>query len=352
MNGLVLVEPGRLEIASVEAKRPGPDEVLIEVDNIGLCGSDLHLSKGTYNGPHRYPMYFGHEWAGRVVEVGAGAAAGAAAGAGGELAVGDLVTGDCSIFCSECEMCGHDRNLCSHIEKFGITVDGASRRLITMNKRHVYKAPPGVRVDLLSLAEPLAVAARAVGRAAALIGSDSMPGCMPLVLGAGPIGLGAILALRRLHGVATVYGDDLVDSRRLAIFKVGGKPVAQSEAAGGDYSSLYSNTLWDLVVETTGAPTAVARALAEVKPGGVVVLLGFLPKAEYDLKLVTVKALTVVGSIGGTGDFDDALRLIAEHPVEVETLVGRQFNYTEAVKAFELGLERSVAGKVQISFRD
>lgn len=352
MKGLVLLEPGRLKMVDVDATRPRSGEVLIEVDNIGLCGSDLHLYRGTYNGPHRYPMYFGHEWAGRVVEDGGGE--------GGFFAPGDLVTGDCSLFCSECDMCQKDKNLCAHIEKFGITVDGASRRLITVKKRHVYKAPAGVRVDLLSLAEPLAVAARAVGRAAELIGAasgvgsvGSMPGCEALVLGAGPIGLGAVLALKRLHGVAAVYGDDIVETRRRAISLVGGVPVAQSGAdAKGDYSSLYSNTRWDLVVETTGAPAAVARALSEVKPRGIVVFLGFLPRAEYELRLITVKSLTVVGSIGGTGNFEDAIKLIAEHPDEVETLVGKQFGHGDALAAFELGLERSVAGKVQIRFAD
>ncbi len=345
MKGLLLKEPLKLEITKSDMVKPGPGEVLIEVDNVGLCGSDLHLYKGTYNGPHKYPMYFGHEWAGRVVEDGDGK--------GGQFTAGDPVTGDCSRFCSECKLCAVDKNLCAHIEKYGITMDGASRQFITLDKKYVYKAPAHVRMDLLSLAEPLAVAARAAKRAAATIGLDNMSRAKALVLGAGPIGLGVMLALRNLYGAAGVYGDDLIETRRAAMIKVGATPVGKIERIGGeDYASLYSDALWDIVVETTGAPGAVERALAEVKPMGVVVLLGFLPKTEYELKLITVKALTVLGSIGGTGNFEDAIGLISSNPEEVNTLVGGKVGYKEAVKAFELGLGRSVAGKVQISFKE
>lgn len=345
MEGLLLRGPGRLEITKTDIAGPGPGEVLIEVDNIGLCGSDLHLYKGSYNGPHKYPMYFGHEWAGRVVEDGDGPQ--------GSLKPGDAVTGDCSHFCSKCSMCAKDKNLCAGIEKYGITIDGASRQFITLDKKYVYKAPEGVRMDLLSLAEPLAVAARATGRAAAAIGKERMGEADALVLGAGPIGLGAMLSLRHLYGAAGVYGDDLIEARRDAIHKVGAKPVARSDrAASDDYASLYSKTLWDVVVETTGAPGAAERALAEVKPMGVVVLLGFLPRAEYGLRLITMKALTVIGSIGGTGNFEDAIGLIASRPDEVGTLIGGKVGYKEAEKAFELGLGRSATGKVQISFKE
>lgn len=345
MRGLILKGPGELEIVETEIVKPGIGEVLIEVDNIGLCGSDLHLYKGTYNGPHKYPMYFGHEWAGRVVEDGGGT--------GQRFDAGDLVTGDCSHFCSECDMCRKDKNLCTHIEKYGITQDGASRQYIKLDKKYVYKAPAGIKPHLLSLAEPIAVAARATGRAASCMGAEKMANAKALVIGAGPIGLGAMLALKFLYKAYEIYGDDLIEARRESIAKVGAKHASPiTPSVGTDYASMYSGTPYDIVVETTGAPVAVARALAEIKPMGCVVLLGFLPKAEYELKLITMKALTVIGSIGGTGNFNDAIRLISEHPDQVEALVGAKIGYKEAEKAFELGLQRSVSGKVQISFKD
>ena len=95
-------------------------------------------------------MRFGHEWSGVVEAVGSDVTA---------VKVGDVVTGDCSRFCGKCPSCGKDRNLCEHIEKFGITIDGASAEYILRDEKYLYKAPEGMQTKHLCLSEPVAVAA-------------------------------------------------------------------------------------------------------------------------------------------------------------------------------------------------
>src|SRR4030042_2443190 len=115
MKGLLLRGPKQMEVIEEAIKEPGEGQVLIRINNFNLCGSDLRIYEGAYSGPMRYPIYVGHEWAGKVEAVGEG---------GKHLRVGDHVTGDCSLWCGLCPYCARDKNLCEKIEKVGITRDG------------------------------------------------------------------------------------------------------------------------------------------------------------------------------------------------------------------------------------
>ncbi|MCD7907498.1 MAG: alcohol dehydrogenase catalytic domain-containing protein, partial [Clostridium sp.] len=149
MKAYVLKEPGRLEAQQREVSQPGPEEVLIRVTNVGICGSDIHLYKGTYNGPQNYPILFGHEWSGIVEKTGERVT---------KVKPGDKVTGDCSRYCGHCDHCSQDRNLCRTIEKFGITIDGASAEYIVRDQQYIYRADPSADLEVLALTEPIAVA--------------------------------------------------------------------------------------------------------------------------------------------------------------------------------------------------
>lgn len=201
-EGIALEGGKRAEIVSAEVPAPAGAQVLVRTHTVGLCGSDVALYLGTYEGPRNYPIYFGHEWSGTVEAVGP---------AVNGLRPGDKVTGDCSIYCGACEFCARDRNLCQKIEKFGITIDGASRRFFLQDERYLYRADPGADLDLVALSEPLAVGAHAVRRVQQL-----RPGFEEervLVLGGGTIGLSCLFALKHMAGCEYVELYDLVESR-------------------------------------------------------------------------------------------------------------------------------------------
>lgn len=337
MKAYVIESAGVLRVE----ERPRPtisgDEVLVRVTHVGICGSDNHFFAGTYKGPSRYPILFGHEWAGIVEEM---------SGAAGELAVGDTVTGDCSRYCGACANCLVDKNVCQSIEKFGITVDGASAEVIARAARYLYKVPGDLDRSLVCLAEPLAVSANLVGRIAGLVGDLSRK--KVLVFGGGAIGIGALAILLRRHRCCHVEVAEPSAFRSSVAREFGaGVPPADvlgTDADTQDYHALYAEGIYDIVLETSGSPEAFRRALHVVRPRGVIGCLGMAPEVRLEQKLIVLKALTVMGSIGGTGMFPTVIDFIRNNQVLVRGMISQRLPIARAAEAFALSrdTERSV----------
>ena len=329
MISYILQEPNR--VVPTEEAKPAPvgHEVLIRVTNVGICGSDIHLFNGTYSAPHSYPMKFGHEWSGFVEAVGPEVT---------RVRPGDLVTGDCSRYCGECPSCGRDRNLCQHIEKFGITIDGASTEYFVRDERYIYKAPEGMDERLLALSEPVAVAAHLLSKVRRVLPGNTFGNLRVLVLGGGVIGMGAMMLLRHMEGCGQVELYDLAGSRKAIAASEGARiPEASELEAGegsGDYASLYAAAKYDVVLETTGVAPVFANALNLVKPGGVLGCVGMIAKVEIPQKLIVTKSLTIIGSIGGTGDFDRAMDFLARYPESAKKLISHVFPIDRVAEAF------------------
>jgi len=334
-----------MEVTHEAVVPPREGEVLIRIDNFNLCGSDLGIYSGKYSGPVHYPIYPGHEWAGTVAEVGPGVEG---------LKEGDAVTGDCSLWCGSCRYCALDKNLCETVEKVGITRDGAARRYFVQDARYVYRAS-GIPLDVLSLAEPLAVAVHAASAAEKIVGD--LAGQKILILGGGSIGISLVMVLCRVFECA---GPDLYDPipyRMEKAVSVGAKrPEDPDYVAGrgrdrtaGDYRDLYSGKAYDLVFESTGTTGGLSRALDVVRPLGAVGIVGFVPSGDENIRLITLKALTVRGSIGGTGEFPRVLKTMREDPGYFKALVTHRFSYRDFERAFEAAMDKERSLKVQIS---
>ena len=108
MNKLIIDKPQFLTTEICQKPLVQNNEVLIKVSRISLCGSDIHLYNGTYSGPINYPIMFGHEWSGVVEKTGENVT---------KFKKGDKVSGDCSCYCSDCEYCQVDKNLCINQDK-------------------------------------------------------------------------------------------------------------------------------------------------------------------------------------------------------------------------------------------
>ncbi len=344
MKGLLLYGPKDLRFDELKEDVPGDSDVLVRIDNIGICGSDLHLFAGDYQGPHKYPMFFGHEWAGTVEEIGRNVEG---------LKKGDRVTGDCSRWCGTCRMCVIDKNLCLNIEKFGISVDGASRELFAVHHKYLYRASTA-DLKVLSLAEPLAVAAHALSKVEPVLALES---ARILVMGAGTIGLSTLLILRRYYGKSSVEVLEMLPARLNAAVSFGARPSALIQENHPDsvsqtsWAGLYSaKDTFDLIVDTTGNPKAMSMALRLVAPLGTILCIGFLPASQFDLRQIVAKSATITGSIGGTGHFDRAVKVIEEYPADCEMLVTHRFRAADAEAAFYAAASGQDAIKVQIVF--
>ena len=197
MKKYVLEGPEKIEIREAAMPQPADDELLIKVKYVGICGSDIHLYNGDYKAPHRYPLLLGHEWAGIVEKAGKNAKG---------FKEGDILTGDCSCFCGKCANCSVDKNMCEHLEKFGLTIDGATAEYIIRDVRHVYKAPKGSKIELVCLAEPLSVAARMIERIKSM--TTDLKNKRVLIYGGGLTGTAALMLLTLREGCENV---DLIE---------------------------------------------------------------------------------------------------------------------------------------------
>jgi threonine dehydrogenase-like Zn-dependent dehydrogenase len=341
-KGIVLTGGQEAEIVSQRVAAPGDSEVLVRTHAVGLCGSDVGLYNGTYEGPRNYPLHFGHEWSGTVEAVGSAVT---------KFQPGDRVTGDCSIYCGECEFCNRDRNLCQRIEKFGITIDGASRQFFLQDEKYVYRAEPSADLDLIALSEPLAVAARAVRQVQETrqdFGQERV-----LVLGGGTIGLSCLFALEHIAGCKHVELFDVVQSRVSKAMSLGAAEPTDAAAAGTgseDYGGLYSGRGYDVIFETSGAPPAFVWAVALLRPLGTVMALGFVPCVEFSPKQITLKGARIMGSIGGTGEFEKVLDFVLRQPNLARQLITHQVSFEDYDRAFELASDRRRSMKVLIHF--
>ena len=336
----------------LQQNQPKPEvsgtQVLVKVNTISLCGSDLHLFHGTYNGPKNYPIMFGHEWSGTVVEVG---------GDVQKLSIGDMVTGDCSLYCGTCRNCQRDRNMCTTIEKYGITVDGASAEYIIRDEMHLYPYAKEIGFNLGALVEPLAVSRNLIKKIVAI--DPEIYTRRILVIGLGGIGLGAFLQLKHVYGCQDVAVMDVSVKRKEIARRLGAKVVDSSildpEEDTSKYGSMYSDEGYDLILDTTGNAFVFSNMFKLIAPFGILGCLGMLGSVTIPQKLIVLKGLTLLGSIGGTGSFEDVLRFLEDYPEEASELISHKFSIERLVdteQAFLTAGDIEASIKVQLEYKD
>jgi 2-desacetyl-2-hydroxyethyl bacteriochlorophyllide A dehydrogenase len=326
MRAAVISAPGKVEIATVDDPAPGPREVVVAVDGVGICGTDVHLLDGEL--PYRpYPVIPGHEFAGSVVAVGDEVS---------ELAVGDLVAADPNLPCGECRHCttGHS-NLCVRYSALGVTVNGACAEFVAVPVGNCVRLPPSVPLAHAPLIEPLSCAVH---------GFDRLPGRVGehyLIYGAGTMGLlMAQLALRA--GAATVSAVDLFEERLAVATGLGATHVAV-------HADLFARPGgWDVVIDCTGAVRAIEDGLTRVRPGGTFELFGVAPAgatASFSPFRIYRDEITIVGSMAVLHSFGRAVDLLAAGAIDAEAMISHTYpldSYVEALDAFRAGIGRKL----------
>jgi threonine dehydrogenase-like Zn-dependent dehydrogenase len=309
MTAVVIDGRGGVELVEKPVPRPGDGEVVIAPQATGVCGTDLHLVDGTF-ALSRYPVTPGHEFAGLVARLGAGVTG---------FQEGDLVCADPNITCGTCRWCRAGAlNHCPRLDPLGLTRDGACAEFVSVPEANVFALPSGVTPEVGALIEPLSCVIHAARR------TPGWSGARVAVFGAGPIGLLAIaVALHR--GAASVVAFELHEGRRDAALAIG------AEAAHADIAQ-DDGGLFDIAVEATGHPFAIAAALNCLGPLGRLVQMGVanpdvtLPLAPSE---VFSKELMIIGSFSVADAYAEAVDVIPDLASSLAPLVTERLALTQ-----------------------
>lgn len=286
MKTVVCPSPGALELVERPVPQAAAGEVLLRVRRIGLCGTDMHIFRGTQ--PFlQYPRVMGHELSGEVV----------IAPEDGELALGDQVYVMPYLSCGACVACRQGKtNCCTNIQVLGVHRDGGMTEYLALPARFVFKTD-GISLDDAAMLEFLAIGAHAVRR------GGVRPGQNVLVVGAGPIGIAVALFARLKGGNVTV-----LDSRedRLAFCRTAlgiEQTVRVDDNDKATLSALTGGEFFDVVFDATGNVKAMERGLEFVAHGGTYVLVSIvLDRISFADPEFHKRETSLLGSRNATAD--------------------------------------------------
>lgn len=328
MRGLAKVSRSHGAMELIDRSRPeiAADECLVEVDYAGMCGSDA----GIYEFESAFermnlPTIIGHEYSGRVVEIGDSVT---------KFDVGDRVVERPIRGCGECYQCSiGESNVCQSAVITGVDHDGAYEPYLAVPETALHPVPDGVEQQHALIVEPTSVATRAV-----IQNSRVRAGTRVLVEGPGPIGLLTAQVARAQGGEVVVSGVGQDATYRLPLAEeLGFETINIAEDDLEVRREEVTNGVgYDVVFDTTGHPSGLTVAVDEVRKGGQIVLIGQtgettmpyspLVRAEIDLQCSYASMYE---------DFENALRLIDSGDVDAETFVDDRFSLLNAEEAFE-----------------
>lgn len=307
MKAAVIKEVGHVEIADVEVPVPGADDVRIAVELGGICGSDNSMYHGKLAAP--LPVIPGHEAIGTIESVGSNVTA---------FKVGQRVTIHPNYYCGECDVCKKGlTNICRSKIRLGVDINGVFAEYAVVPAKQVYAVPDALANEVAVFAEPLAVSLHGIKQASIAVDSNV------LVFGAGVVG--QLCLQLALQYTSKVVNCDLIETRLELAKEMGAQRVISDKdelaSCKGDF---------DIIFETTGAPSALAQCVELAAPGATIVVLG-LPGQEHPISTVMVvrKELTIKGSMIYTTEIPESLELLSKGVINTEALVSSVISVEE-----------------------
>jgi len=313
MKALILREYNHFEYTETPTPEFGPDEVLVRVKAAGTCGSDVHGMDGS-SGRRIPPVIMGHEAAGVIEKIGADVSG---------RQPGDRVTFDSTIYCGRCFHCRRGEiNLCDNRRVLGVSAEeyrqhGAFAEYVALPARILYTIPEEVSFQQAAVVEPCSIAFHAVERTPISL-TDSA-----VVVGAGMVGLLVIQALR-IAGCGRIIAVDLVQDKLDLAQDLGADIGLNPEETDVVQAvrNLTEGRGADVGFEVVGNTAALQTALAGVRKGGALTLIGNLsPTVDLPLQSVVTREITVYGSCASRGEYPACLEMIARGAVNVDALI-------------------------------
>jgi len=278
MKALVYTNPNEMQLLDRPYPSLNQDEVIIKIDSVGICGSDMHAFHG--HDPRRKPgLVLGHEFAGVVVETLSQA-----------IPKGMRVTGNPLITCGVCEYCEQGRNnLCSNRTMVGMTRPGAFAEFMSIPAKTLITIPESLSMDAAALTEPAATAVHAINLSMRAL-HRPIQECNTLVIGGGAIGMLAALLLKHF-GVINLTVSETNPLRRASIDQ-----HVSCKTNDPITHSVTENT-YDYVIDCVGTKLTRQSAFVAIKPGGVIMHVGLQDWAsEIDMRKLTLAEITLLGT--------------------------------------------------------
>ncbi|HBA96477.1 MAG TPA: alcohol dehydrogenase [Lachnospiraceae bacterium] len=327
MKVAVMLGVGKMGFEERDIPAPKDDEVLVKLEYVGICGSDLHYYETGAIGDYvvKPPFVLGHEPGGIVVETGKNVK---------HLKAGDRVALEPGKTCGHCEFCKTGRyNLCPDVVFFATPpVDGVFQEYVAHEADLCFKLPDNVSTMEGALIEPLAVGFHAAMQGGAKAGQTAV------VMGAGCIGLVTMMALKAM-GVSKVYVVDIMEKRLQKAMELGADGVINGSQTNAEeeITRLTGGRGCDLVIETAGTQVTTIQAIHMAKKGSTIVLVGYSKSGEMTLpmSLVLDKELTFKTVFRYRHIYPMAIDAVAAGKVNLKGIVTDVFSLDEAQKAMD-----------------
>ncbi|MEE9618294.1 MAG: scyllo-inosose 3-dehydrogenase [Anaerolineae bacterium] len=344
----------KLEVRGWPDPEIGPQDVLLEIRACGVCGSDMHFYETDeddyilYPGLTKFPTILGHEFSGKVVEVGQEVEL---------LEIGDMVTVEEMIWCGRCIPCRNGYpNHCTNLEEIGFTIPGAFANYIGVDEKFCWKIDAIAErfgdeeraYEVGALSEPTSVAYNAMFERA----GGFRPGHYVSVFGAGPIGLAAI-GLAKAAGAGTIAAFELSPQRRELAKQVGADYVYDTREvnAGEVLMELSKGAGFDFHVEAAGAPQLTIPEMEQALAiNGKLVQIGrAAQRVPMYLEAFQVRRAQAFGAQGHSGHetFPNVIRLVAAGRLDLSPIITARYRLADTVDAIARSTERE-DGKIMV----
>ena len=329
MKALQIKEIGKLDLIEMDMPEVSPHHVLLKVNSISICGTDVHELEGKI--PVQTPRVPGHDFSGTIQELGAGVK---------NFKEGDQVAVKPSLPCYGCEACeaGFFEG-CPNTKLMGLHQDGCFREFMVVPDANLIPLPEPVSLEAASVLEPFTVALNTFMKLKMNVGETVT------ILGQGPIGLG-VTRIARLSGAGDIFAVDIRDDVLEMARKFGATETINlaKEGDGKERILELSGGGADIVIETAGASEAVKMIPELVKKGGKIVNIGiFKGIGAIPIEPIVMKALNIIGigGNGGKGQYETALDLTARGLIDPSQMVTHRFPFEKAIEAFETAQEKA-----------
>ncbi len=330
MKVAVMLGIGRMGFEERPIPKVKPNEILVKLDYVGVCGSDIHYYETGRIGNYivQPPFILGHESGGTIVKVGQNVK---------HLKVGDKVALEPGKTCGHCRFCREGKyNLCSDVVFFATPpVDGVFAEYVAHEADLCFKLPENVDTLEGALIEPLAVGFHAANQGEAHAGQTAV------VFGAGCIGLVSLMALKA-EGVNTVYVVDIMEKRLEKALEIGATAVINSSKVNPieEINRLTAGEGVNLVIETAGMEITTRQAISVAQKGSNIVLVGYSKTGEMVLpiSLAIDKELTFKSVFRYRHIYPMAIEAVASGKIDLKSIVTNIFDFDDIQNAMDMSI--------------